>query len=560
MTIEIPIVTSYKDKGAKAAEKGLDKLAGSAKKLGLALGLALSVNRMVAFGKASVAAFNAEEKSLTSLNQTLKNTGNLLALPEIENAIKKLSTFTGIADDELRPAYQKLYLASGDVAQAQKDLALAIDVSKGTSNDLGTVIDALSRGYFGNYKALSTLGAGLGKAVLDTKDMAKITAELAMLQGGQAARYAETYAGKVARIGVAIGEAKESFGKGIIDGTQMALGATSIEQVTKAIENMGYALQATTTRLGVFAKAASDSLVGKVLSMSISGWSEVLGINKEIALIKQRAVVADLNSQVAALAQAAAQEKLRKEFEKKLAADKKAQAAALSNAKKLAAEQAKLKKAGALMDLDQIQLVAALQGKITEDEKLRLQLQMALIQENGTEAERLADKLAQSQLLTTGLATAINNLPPALNPLKDYPSYVNKAIDDIQLIQDALNKLKAPVLTVQVNTNYTGAPSYVGGGTQGTATAPSTLGLAGLGLGGDQGAAAKALEYASMAKLNTQLPDYQSYRAGERASINVTVQGNVISNRDLTDSIRMGLLDSSASGSVSNSLRALGGG
>jgi hypothetical protein len=322
---------------------------------------------------------------------------------------------------------------------------------------------------------------------------------------------------------------------------------------------MGYALQATTTRLGVFAKAASDSAIGKVLSMSISGWSEVLGINKEIALVKQRAVVADLNSQVAALAQAAAQEKLRKEFEKKLAADKKAQAAALANAKKLAAEQAKLKKAGALMDLDQIQIIAALQGKITEDEKLRLQLQMALIQENGTEAERLADKLAKSQLLTTGLASAINNLPPALNPLKDYPSYVNKAISDIQLIQDALNKLKAPVLTVQVNTIGLGAPSYVGGGTTGTATAPSTLGLAGLGLGSDQGAAQRALEYASMSKLNTQLPDYQSYRAGERASINVTVQGNVISNRDLTDSIRMGLLDSSASGSFTMSNRATRG-
>jgi hypothetical protein len=73
MTINIPIVSSYKDKGSKQAQTSLDKLAGSAKKLGLALGLALSVNRMVAFGKASVAAFNAEEKSLTSLNQTLKN-------------------------------------------------------------------------------------------------------------------------------------------------------------------------------------------------------------------------------------------------------------------------------------------------------------------------------------------------------------------------------------------------------------------------------------------------------------------------------------------------------
>jgi hypothetical protein len=60
--------------------------------------------------------------------------------------------------------------------------------------------------------------------------------------------------------------------------------------------------------------------------------------------------------------------------------------------------------------------------------------------------------------------------------------------------------------------------------------------------------------------LNSQLPDWQSFRAGERATkIEVNVAGNVISNRDLTDSIRMGLLDSSASGSFTMSNRATRG-
>ncbi len=60
--------------------------------------------------------------------------------------------------------------------------------------------------------------------------------------------------------------------------------------------------------------------------------------------------------------------------------------------------------------------------------------------------------------------------------------------------------------------------------------------------------------------LNTQMPDWQSYRAGERETkVTVNVQGNVISNRDLTDSLRMGLLDSSASGSFTLSNRATRG-
>jgi hypothetical protein len=251
-------------------------------------------------------------------------------------------------------------------------------------------------------------------------------------------------------------------------------------------------------------------------------------------------------------------------------AAKEAKAAALAQLKatnaqtKALKDQAKLKKAQTLFDIDQIQIIAALQGRLTEDEKLRLSLQMALLQENATEADRLSNQLALSQLQTTGLAVAIKNLPPALNPLKDYPSYVNKAISDISLIQDALNKLKAPVLTVVVNTVNTG-----GGGSGGSG--------GGGGGGGGGGSAATGTTFASdwatwragerdtgagstANMLNSQLPDWQSFRAGERATkIEVNVAGNVISNRDLTDSIRMGLLDSSASGSFTMSNRATRG-
>jgi hypothetical protein len=224
-------------------------------------------------------------------------------------------------------------------------------------------------------------------------------------------------------------------------------------------------------------------------------------------------------------------------------------------------DQAKLNKAKTLFDIDQIQIIAALQGQLTEDEKLRLSLQMALIQGNATEADRLSNLLAASQLKTTNLAAAIANLPPALNPLKDYPTYVNAAISDIQRIQDALNKLKAPVLTVQVQTTglggvSTGAPIASGG----TTVIPDTSGIAGLGIGGDQGAAARALEQARNDLSNLEMSlGRGGDQGGAARSINVTVQGNVISNKDLADTIRMQLLDSSASGSFTMSNRATRG-
>jgi hypothetical protein len=174
MTIDIPIVTTYKDKGVKAAQSGLDKLSGSAKKLGLALGLALSINKIVAFGKASVKEFTDSEKAVASLQNTLRNTGNLLAFPDTEAGLKNLAKLSGIADDSLIPLFNQLYLSTGNVNQATKDLNTAIEVSRGSTNELATVVDALSKGYAGNTKGLGSLNVGLNRAYLASADMAAI--------------------------------------------------------------------------------------------------------------------------------------------------------------------------------------------------------------------------------------------------------------------------------------------------------------------------------------------------------------------------------------------------
>jgi hypothetical protein len=224
-------------------------------------------------------------------------------------------------------------------------------------------------------------------------------------------------------------------------------------------------------------------------------------------------------------------------------------------------DQNKLKKAQTLFDIDQIQIIAALQGRLTEDEKLRLSLQMALIQENASEADRLSNLLAASQLKTTNLASAIANLPPALNPLKDYPSYINLALTDIQKIQDALDKLKAPRLTVIIDTVNAGGGGGGGGGGGFKMPEPmagaSTLGTLGLGAGSDYNAGREVA--ASLSNLEAALGRGGDQGTGRGATVNVTVQGNVISNKDLADTIRMQLLDSSASGSFTMSNRATRG-
>jgi len=142
------------------------------------------------------------------------------------------------------------------------------------------------------------------------------------------------------------------------------------------------------------------------------------------------------------------------------AADKKLAAARLAQEKKLIAEQKRaaaaklkaerdaqtLKKAGTMFDIDKIQIIAALQGKISDEEKLRLQLQFALLIGNAAEAERLSNQLAISQAATTQLAMAIAKLPAALNPFAEFPKWVQDAINELNKFKDAAN---VPATTTQ---------------------------------------------------------------------------------------------------------------
>jgi len=141
-----------------------------------------------------------------------------------EDYISKLSLQTGVADDELRPALGKLATATKDMGLAQKDLALALDISAQTGKPLTAVTDALAKGYAGTTTSLGRLVPGMDQAVLKTKDMTKITAELADLTGGAAAESAKTAEGQYKVFQVQMNELKETLGAGLLPVMQSLLG------------------------------------------------------------------------------------------------------------------------------------------------------------------------------------------------------------------------------------------------------------------------------------------------------------------------------------------------
>lgn len=168
----------------------------------------------IKIGVDGVKAAIEDEKAQTQLALALRNaTGATEAqIKATEDSILKMSLATGVADDQLRPALQRLSLSTNDLGQAQKLLGLALDISTATGKPLEAVANSLGRAFDGNTTALGKLGVGLSAAELKTMSFTQVQERLTDLFGGAAAANAETYSGRLARMQVAFDEVKETIG------------------------------------------------------------------------------------------------------------------------------------------------------------------------------------------------------------------------------------------------------------------------------------------------------------------------------------------------------------
>lgn len=208
------------NKSLKAASKDVDTFGDKMGKVGKMVGAAFAAAAAAAgayaikIGIEGVKAAIEDEKAQTQLALALENaTGATNAqIAATEQSILQMSLATGVADDELRPALGRLVRSTGDTEKAQQLLAQALDISAATGKPLETVAAALSKGFDNNTAALGKLGIGLSAAELKTMSFTQVQDKLTELFGGAAARNADTYAGRIARMQVAFNEAKETIG------------------------------------------------------------------------------------------------------------------------------------------------------------------------------------------------------------------------------------------------------------------------------------------------------------------------------------------------------------
>jgi hypothetical protein len=171
------------------------------------------------------AAIEDEQAQLRLAKALQSATGATQAqIKSTEDMILKTSLATGVADDELRPAMQRLAVSTKDVGEAQRLLGLALDISKGSGKSLEEVANALGKAQDGNTTALGRLGLGLSKAELSTLSFTEVQAKLSELYGGAAAANAETFQGKIDRLKVGFDEAKESLGTALLPTVEKFIG------------------------------------------------------------------------------------------------------------------------------------------------------------------------------------------------------------------------------------------------------------------------------------------------------------------------------------------------
>ncbi|NBW19615.1 MAG: hypothetical protein EBR82_67745, partial [Caulobacteraceae bacterium] len=137
----------------KAVESNSSKISEFGKKAAAAFAVAAAA--AVAYGTKlaidGVKAAIEDEQAQLRLAAALKTATGATEdqIKATEDMILKTSLATGVADDELRPALQRLAVSTKSTEEAQKLLSLALDVSKGSGRDLESVANALAKAHDG---------------------------------------------------------------------------------------------------------------------------------------------------------------------------------------------------------------------------------------------------------------------------------------------------------------------------------------------------------------------------------------------------------------------------
>jgi len=507
--LRIDVAAEFKGKKAfKEADKavtGLDRAVG---KLGKQFVGLFAAQKLAQFGKASVKAFAADQLGATRLANAVKNLGLEFANPFISDYISNLEKTSKVADDMLRPAFQRLLQQTGSLSKSQSILNTAIEVSAGTGESLSSVSEDLARAYYGQTRSLKKYSLGLTDAELKTKSFSELQDILNSKFTGSNAAYLNSYTGQLGILSLAWNNLQENAGKALF-----TLAGASGDQSSGA-KRLGGVIDA--FGVGLVEAAALFSNAFAAFGQAYFGAATPKSPTAPSAKPGQELFRSSMSNDA----------KL-KALEKKQADLYKQQLAATKAITLEQKKQAALKKAGSVFDLEQIQILAALKGNISQEDRTRLEAQAAILNGNSELATKLTKDILMAQDSTGKLYQYFLSIPDAKNPF----AYLDQWIADFQKKMNSLT----------MTSTYTPA---------GLAPELAAMGVV-AGYGDYAGSIANQAS-------NVDFPSYGMQTSGGDTIINVQVAGNIIREQELIDKVLAGAQLSSLSGSPSQIGRIAG--
>lgn len=425
--IVVRIIGELKDAGfikaekrSSALEKKFDKLGKTAKRTFLAIA---GIGAL----KKSITAFAAEDKAVRQLTVSLNNLGLAYNVPALEAFIKQTELATGVSGEQLRPAIRDLVTTTLDAEQATQLLNTALDLAAGTGASLDATVNALTRAFNGNFASLGKIQTRYTSAELEAMGFAEAIATLNAEFKGTSAAAADSYQGKIDRLGTALDDAAKIIGEDVLQALEK-LADGDFDKVLSGIANAAN-----------FLGSAFNSL-----AFSLAYTREFLGTGFKIDAGEQAKLDAIKNQffPTPGFGGTRANPALLRDYAKQLELQKKIvkeRDKAVKLSEKDKKNQAALARAKAVFDLEKIQIEAALQGKITEEERTRLLLMRAILEEDADKAEKLSARLETIQKQTLELAESLTTLE-ANDPFAKWGDYFDAAKKNIKDLFDTLAK------------------------------------------------------------------------------------------------------------------------
>lgn len=470
--------------GKKAFDKAGKSVDGLSKKV-KTLSRFFATGLILQYSKQSIKAFAADEAAAQRLSTAVANLGYSFSQAKVADFISSLERQSGVLDDQLRPAFQSLITTTGSLTMSQKLLNDAIQISRGSGQDLATVANDLALAYAGNTKGLKKYYTGLTQAELKSKSFSEILGVLLKNSAGSAEAYLTTTAYKMDVLTVATENAKETIGAGLVDAFAKIGGGSTASDAAKTIDDIAKSVNALTSALAFAVTGLKKLYQGLDYLTTFGG---ILGA--EGSLVKRfedKPVTTRSKSPAGTYKRMQEQKKAELEAIKRnreLAALAKKQADAAALALKKKQDQAALDKYALMLakgedifNMDAIQIQAALTNQTEQLAKVTNQSQLLAIANDSARLRIKQDIMVLEKAIQDGDVNAAKAAAERLNTdIKTFGALQNQALKladinailakmmpkeliDIANLNIALEKIKQ--INAGLNGKDTGAGSWM---------------------------------------------------------------------------------------------------